>query len=68
MRPSLVYAISAIGGVGATAATNVLDTRGTVAVGKLADLVVLGGDPTEDISNTELVVKRGPVYGVRPTE
>ena len=50
----------------AAAATNVLDSRGTVEVGKLADLVVLGADPTGDINNTkqvELVVKRGRLYG-----
>ncbi len=49
----------------AAAATNVLDTRGRVEVGKLADLVVLGADPTGDINNTkqvELVVKRGRLY------
>ena len=39
--------------------------RGTIAVGKLADLVVLTGNPLRNISNTrtvELVVKRGRVY------
>jgi imidazolonepropionase-like amidohydrolase len=38
--------------------------RGTVEVGKLADLVVLRDDPLRDIRNTrsiELVVKRGRV-------
>ena len=38
---------------------------GTVEVGKLADLVVLGGDPLADIHNirkTKLVVVRGRVY------
>ena len=51
----------------AAAATNVLDSRGTVEVGKLADLVVLGADPTGDINNTkqvELVVKRGRLYAL----
>jgi imidazolonepropionase-like amidohydrolase len=40
------------------------DTRGTIGVGKLADLVVLRADPSADIRNTreiELVVKRGRV-------
>jgi imidazolonepropionase-like amidohydrolase len=35
---------------------------GTVAVGKRADLVLIGGDPEKDIStvrNTEIVFKRG---------
>ena len=52
----------------AAAATNVLDSRGTVEVGKLADLVVLDADPIADIRNTErvmMVVKRGRVYGER---
>lgn len=38
------------------------ETRGTIAVGKLADLVVLRADPSADIRNTravEFVVKRG---------
>jgi imidazolonepropionase-like amidohydrolase len=50
----------------AAAATNVLDSRGTVEVGKLADLVVLAADPTVDVTSTTrvvLVVKRGHVYG-----
>jgi imidazolonepropionase-like amidohydrolase len=50
----------------AAAATNVLDSRGTVEVGKLADLVVLAADPTVDVTHTTqvvLVVKRGHVYG-----
>jgi imidazolonepropionase-like amidohydrolase len=41
------------------------DSRGTIEVGKLADLVVLSADPLADIRNTgtvELVVKRGRVY------
>jgi len=52
----------------AAAATNVLDTRGTVEVGKLADLVVLDDDPIANIRHTEgvvMVVKRGRVYGER---
>jgi imidazolonepropionase-like amidohydrolase len=32
-----------------------LDDRGVLASGKLADLVVLDGDPTTDISNTKKV-------------
>ena len=46
----------------AAVAANVLDSRGTVEVGKLADLVVLAGDPTADIRNSERVegiIKRG---------
>jgi imidazolonepropionase-like amidohydrolase len=52
--------------------------RGTVAPGKLADLIVVNGDPIRaisDIRKTEIVVKDGTVYraadlyramGVRP--
>jgi imidazolonepropionase-like amidohydrolase len=50
----------------AAAATNVLDSRGTVEVGKLADLVVLEANPTTDVAHTTgvvLVVKRGRAYG-----
>jgi imidazolonepropionase-like amidohydrolase len=39
--------------------------RGTIEVGKLADLVVLRSDPLLDIRNTrsiQLVMKRGRVY------
>ena len=39
--------------------------RGTIEVGKLADLVVLRSDPLRDIRNTrsvQLVMKRGRVY------
>jgi imidazolonepropionase-like amidohydrolase len=39
--------------------------RGTIEVGKLADLVVLRADPLRDIRHTrsvQLVVKRGRVY------
>jgi imidazolonepropionase-like amidohydrolase len=42
--------------------------RGTIEVGKLADLVVLRSDPLRDIRNTrsiQLVMKRGRVYLVR---
>jgi imidazolonepropionase-like amidohydrolase len=52
----------------AARAIGVEDTRGTIAVGKLADLVVLRADPTADIRNTreiELVVKRGRIVGTR---
>jgi imidazolonepropionase-like amidohydrolase len=45
------------------------DDRGSVAVGKLADLVLVDGDPTQhiaDIRRTALVVKDGIVY--RPSE
>ena len=38
-----------------TAALLKLDDRGVLAAGKLADLVVLDGDPTADISNTKRV-------------
>ena len=43
--------------------------RGSIAVGKLADLVLVDGDPTQrisDIRRTSLVVKDGIVY--RPAE
>jgi imidazolonepropionase-like amidohydrolase len=55
----------------AAAATNVTESRGTVEVGKLADLVVLDGDPTQDIHAAELVVmvvKRGRAYQSRLRE
>jgi imidazolonepropionase-like amidohydrolase len=45
------------------------DERGSIAVGKLADLVVIDGDPTlriSDIRRTSLVVKNGTIY--RPAE
>jgi len=45
------------------------DDRGSVAVGKLADLVLVRGDPTRDIADvrrTALVVKNGIVF--RPAE
>jgi imidazolonepropionase-like amidohydrolase len=41
------------------------EVRGTIAAGKLADLVVLLADPLLDIRNTrsiELVIKRGRVF------
>jgi len=43
--------------------------RGSIAVGSLADLVLVDGDPTQrisDIRRTSLVVKDGIVY--RPAE
>lgn len=46
-------------------AIGVLGSRGTIEVGKLADLVVLRADPLRDIRNTrsvELVVKHGRIY------
>ena len=47
-------------------------TVGTIAVGKLANLVVLRADPTKDIRNTReiaLILKRGKVIGeVRATK
>jgi imidazolonepropionase-like amidohydrolase len=48
----------------AAEAAGLLQTHGTVAVGKAADLVVLRGDPTVDIRNTRLiayVLKKGQV-------
>ena len=45
------------------------DERGSIATGKLADLVLVDGDPTariSDIRRTSLVVKNGLVY--RPAE
>jgi imidazolonepropionase-like amidohydrolase len=50
------------------------EETGLVAVGRMADLVVLEGDPTADIANARgvrLVVRRGASYGreeLRPTE
>ncbi|HEY7819772.1 MAG TPA: amidohydrolase family protein, partial [Vicinamibacteria bacterium] len=43
------------------------DDLGTIEPGKIADLVVLGGDPTEDIRNlrkTEMVVINGRMLTV----
>jgi imidazolonepropionase-like amidohydrolase len=45
------------------------DERGSITVGKLADLVLVNGDPTQrisDIRRTSLVVKNGRIY--RPAE
>ena len=41
------------------------DQMGTIDVGKVADLVLLGGNPLEDIANTKsvsLVISKGVVY------
>jgi imidazolonepropionase-like amidohydrolase len=41
------------------------DERGSIAVGKLADLVITDGDPSQrisDIRRTWLVVKNGTIY------
>lgn len=41
------------------------DTRGSIAPGKLADVILVGGDPStniSDIRNVELVVKDGLLY------
>ena len=49
----------------AAVAIGVQDSLGTLEPGKLADLVVLRGDPLQDIRNTrrvQLVVKRGKVH------
>jgi imidazolonepropionase-like amidohydrolase len=57
-------AIHAATEVGARAAAQAAD-MGTVAPGKLANLIVLGRDPTADITNLkslELTVKRGRAY------
>ncbi len=43
----------------------VLDRTGTVEAGKDADLIVLDGDPTADITNTRsvyMVIRRGKIY------
>jgi hypothetical protein len=45
--------------------TQLSDRTGTVAVGKLADLVMIDGDPTQDISavrDASLVMKEGVAY------
>lgn len=55
--------------IDAARALGVEDELGTIERGKLADLVVLRGNPLEDITNTRgprLVVKEGQVY--RPAE
>ena len=49
----------------AAAVLGAQESRGTIEVGKLADLVVLSEDPLADIRNTrtiQLVVKRGRAY------
>ena len=58
--------------------TNTLSDRGTIAPGKLADLILLDGDPTrniEDIRKVAAVITRGKliypneinkVLGVKP--
>ena len=49
----------------AATALGVSDSLGTIEVGKLADLVVLEGNPLEEITNTQLisrVVKGGVLY------
>ena len=49
----------------AAAVLGAQSSRGTIAAGKLADIVVLRSDPLVDIRNTrsvELVIKRGRVY------
>ncbi len=49
----------------AAEAIGVLDSRGTIEAGKLADLVVLRADPLRDIRNTrqiEMVFKHGKAY------
>lgn len=51
--------------VGGARVMRVSDRQGTVEVGKLADLVVIRGNPLVDIRNTrnvEMVVKGGEVY------
>jgi len=45
--------------------TGTLDSRGTVEAGKLADLILVDGDPTEDISDIRrvcLVLKEGVAF------
>jgi imidazolonepropionase-like amidohydrolase len=49
----------------------VVDRLGTVEVGKLADLIVVSGDPLEDISNIrrlKLVFKGGSLVDTSPQE
>jgi imidazolonepropionase-like amidohydrolase len=54
----------------AASALAAFSDRGTVAAGKLADIVILDGDPLAEIGNTatiRLVVKRGALYPGGPT-
>lgn len=49
----------------------VLDRLGTVETGKLADLIVLSGDPLKDISNVrklKIVIKDGNIVDISPQE
>jgi imidazolonepropionase-like amidohydrolase len=49
--------------------TRTLDRTGSIATGKLADMILIEGDPTKDISairNINLVMKDGIIY--YPTE
>lgn len=49
----------------AAAVLGAQESRGTIEVGKLADLVILKADPLADIRNTrtvQFVIKRGKVY------
>jgi imidazolonepropionase-like amidohydrolase len=51
----------------AAEALGVADELGTIEVGKIADLVLLGGDPLEDIKNvrkTEIVIVNGRLLSV----
>lgn len=61
-------AVLKIATINAARAFRVDDRLGTLEPGKLADLVVLTGNPLEDIRNTRnprLVVKNGQVYDAR---
>jgi len=60
--PADVLKVATINGA---RALNVANTLGTVEPGKLADLVVVEGNPLRDIRNTrnvELVIKAGRIY------
>ncbi len=49
----------------------VVDQLGTIEVGKVADLIVLSGDPLESISNIRklgLVLKGGQLVNIQPQE
>lgn len=73
----LVQDVGLSSGEALTAATRtgaqvlgVLEERGTVEAGKLADLLVLDADPLADIANVATirwVVKRGGIYAGGPT-